>query len=455
MTAIELNRHVDSQTTKTMSIKLSNYQILKTEAPLHDDVKKIGLKVDTTPNDKDDTRLLNELYCERVDLLISEDKKIHTKAGLLGIGDRVFRIESFLEKVLSENPEFVDYKVLSVRKEYFGKIELKDHFFDSFREDYVGFDKWFNKKADNEAYICYDNSVLSAFLFLKVEDEKENYTDITPPFKPRKRLKIGTFKVTSNGIKLGERFLKIIFDNARQYKVSEIYVTVFDKRSEQSRLISLLEQWGFIYHGLKHSQSGEEKVYVRNFSKQFDKENPKLTYPFLSRESDVYIVPIYPEYHTELFPDSILRTENKEDFLDNEPHRNAISKSYISHSRVRSLKRGDVIVFYRTGGIYQGVATTIGTVEDVFTEIKDENELVSLCRKRTILKEDELKKWWNRYKTNKPFVVNFLYTYSFKKRPNLKQLIELNVIPDISDMPRGFRQISWEVFIKLVRFSGI
>jgi hypothetical protein len=161
-----------------MSIKLSNYQILKTEAPLHDDVKKIGLKIDTTSNDRDDTRLLNELYCDRVDLLISEDKKIHVKAELLGIGVKVFRIESFLEKVLSENPEFVDYKVLSVKKEYFGKIELKDLFFDSFREDYVGFDKWFNKKADNEAYICYDNSVLSAFLFLKVEDEKESYNDM-------------------------------------------------------------------------------------------------------------------------------------------------------------------------------------------------------------------------------------------------------------------------------------
>lgn len=455
LTELELKRHVDAQTVATMGIKLSNYQILKTEAPLNDEVKRVAAKIDTTPNDNDDTRLLNELYCDRVDLLISEDKKIHTKASLLGLSDKVFRIESFLEKVLSENPDLVDYKVLSVKKEYFGKIDLSDHFFDSFREDYVGFDKWFNKKADNEAYICYDNTILAAFLFLKIEDEKENYSDITPPFPLKKRLKIGTFKVTSNGIKLGERFLKIIFDNARQYKVEEIYVTIFDKRPEQSRLISLLEQWGFKYHGFKKSPSGDEKVYVRNFLKQSNRDNPKLTYPYLSKESDVYIVPIYPEYHTELFPDSILRTEEKEDFLDNEPHRNAISKSYISHSRERNLKRGDIIVFYRTGGFYQGVATTIGIVEDIFTEIKDENELVKICRKRTILKEEELKKWWNRYRNNKPFVVNFLYAYSFKRRPNLKQLIQMEVIPSIFDMPRGFRKINWEVFTKLVRFSGL
>jgi hypothetical protein len=83
-------------------------------------------------------------------------------------------------------------------------------------------------------------------------------------------------------------------------------------------------------------------------------QNPKLTFPFLSKESDVYIVPIYPEYHTELFPDSILRTESPKNFTENEPHRNALSKVYISRSHEKNLKPGDLIVFYRTGGIYQG-----------------------------------------------------------------------------------------------------
>lgn len=65
------------------------------------------------------------------------DRKIHKKAGLLGISDRVFRIDSFLEKVVSENPELVDYKVLSVAKTHFGRIKLSDPFFDSFKEDYI------------------------------------------------------------------------------------------------------------------------------------------------------------------------------------------------------------------------------------------------------------------------------------------------------------------------------
>ena len=51
--------------------------------------------------------------------------------------------------------------------------------------------------------------------------------------------------------------LKIIFDNALKNRVQEIYVTIFDKRPEQLRLIELLEQWGFYYWGTK----GNEKVY--------------------------------------------------------------------------------------------------------------------------------------------------------------------------------------------------
>ena len=67
--------------------------------------------------------------------------------------DRVFTIDSFLEKVVSEHPELVNYRVLSVIKKHFGDINLNDPFFDSFREDYIGFDKWFNKKADEIAYV--------------------------------------------------------------------------------------------------------------------------------------------------------------------------------------------------------------------------------------------------------------------------------------------------------------
>jgi hypothetical protein len=262
-------------------------------------------------------------------------------------------------------------------------------------------------------------------------------------------------KVTSNGFKIGERFLKIIFDNALQYGVAEIYVTIFDKRPDQSRLITLLEEWGFQYHGIKITETGDEKVYIKNFerSQEINLEQPKKTFPFSSSESKVYIVPIYPEYHTELFPDSILRTESPKNFTENEPHRNALSKVYISRSHFKNLMPGDLIVFYRTGTVHTGVATTCGIVESTIINIPNVETFIRLCRKRSIFNDEELKKHWDYYPSIKPFIVNFLYTYSFRKRPNLKWLNQNGIIPNILDMPRGFREISREDFIKIANYS--
>lgn len=310
LTVGEIQRYKDKATVQSFQIKLDSYEILKTVAPLSPEVEKISFRIDKNDNDKNDTLLLNELYNYRVDLLITEDKKIHFKASLLGLSELVFTIDSFLEKVVSENPELVNYRVLSVTKKYFGEINLKDSFFDSFREDYQGFDKWFNKKSDEIAYVTHNKGNILSVLYLKPENTEESYIDISPQFKPKRRLKIGTFKVVSNGVRLGERILKIIFDNALRFKVDEIYVTIFDKRDEQKRLIILLEEWGFVKYGIKSTSNGNELVYVRDFTTQFSFDNPRLTYPFITLDSKIFIVPIYPEYHTELFPDSMLTTES-------------------------------------------------------------------------------------------------------------------------------------------------
>ncbi len=116
--------------------------------------------------------------------------------------------------------------------------------------------------------LCYINDQLSAFLYIKIESAFENYGDIIPTFSRKKRLKIGTLKVTSNGFRIGERFLKIIFDNALHHKVDEIYATLFNHRPEQDRLITLLEDWGFQYYGNKNLYGKHEMVYAKNFDRQ-------------------------------------------------------------------------------------------------------------------------------------------------------------------------------------------
>ena len=443
-TIAEVKKNPNKETVDLFLVKLESYEVIEIPSPLQDEVKTVSEQFDTTDNDKVDTVLLNEVFVGRVDILITEDKKIHKKAQELGIQDKIFTIDSFLEKIFAEHPELVNYKVLNVQKLKFGKIDLNDTFFNSLKEDYAGFDKWFIKKYDEEAYITINsnNGMLLSFLYLKVEDENENYSNINPQFSSKRRLKIGTFKVISNGFRLGERFMKIIFDNALKNHVQEIYVTVYDKRPEQRRLIDLLEQWGFVLWGTK----GEgELVYVRDFSPQFNIENLKSCFPYISKGRNVYVVPIYPEYHTELLPDSILNTESPEEFIEDFPHRNCINKVYVSRAMEPYPNIGDILVFYRTGGYYKSVVTTIGEVLEVKSDFLNENDFILYCRKKSVYPEQALRDMW-RYSTRKPFVVNFLYTYSFPHRINMKELIDLKVLLGVNDAPRGFKPITKEQF---------
>jgi len=379
----------------------------------------------------------------------------------LTIADKVFKIQSFLEKCTSENPDLVDYKILAVKKADFAEVDINDSFFDSFRQDYTGFNRWFKSKFDNVCYICNSDNNLTAFLYIKAEDEKENYSDITPAFSKKKRLKIGTLKVINNGYKIGERFLKIVFDNAIRFKVDEIYVTIFDKSPEQSQLIEMLKDWGFIEHGMKKSEDGDEIVLVRPFSKNLpvSTENPKLSYPFFSRDTRKYIIKIEPQYHTELFPDSINTREDETKYTENEPHRNRIGKVYISHSQDRHLQSGDIIVIYRMGETkpkkYSSTVTSICIVEEVVTNFKSFDNFFQACVRRTMINKIDLEnKWWNKFPKYRPFIIKFLYAHSFPTpKPTLNDLNQIGVIPDIMNMPRGFIEIDNNQFNNLINFA--
>lgn len=444
ITIEEIQKNPNKETVQAFMTKLGSYELINIPTPLHLDVQKISKEIDCNQNDINDTSLINEIYTGRIDILITEDRKIHLKANKLKISDKVFRIDSFLEKIFSEHPELINYKVLNVQKKHFGHININDDFFTSLKEDYLGFDKWFLRKADDLAYVTSnkENGLILSFLYLKVETKDENYSDIQPSFHKKKRLKIGTFKVINNGFRLGERFMKIIFDNALANKVEEIYVTIFDHRDEQKRLIELMEQWGFTYWGLK----GQELVYVRDFRPNFDINKLKANFPFISRKRGIYIVPIYESYHTELLPDSILKTESPLEYAEDFPHRNGISKVYVSRAIEPHPQTGDIIIFYRTGGLYKSVITTIGVVQKVHYDIKDVEDFIFQCRKGSVFPESELKAMWNYRQNSKPFIVRFMFVYSFPHRINMKELINLGVLNGVEDAPRGFRPISVEQF---------
>lgn len=452
----EINKYHDSMAKEVFLVKLESYETIKTIKTPDDDFLSKIKHYKHNSNDTIDNYLLYEVYLGRVDILITEDRKMLRKAISLGIKDKVLSINQFISIATANNPEMVDYKMLSVRKEYFGNINLSSPFFDSFKRDYKEFEQWFNKKSNKVVYVCEDEGLLLGLLYLKIENEEENYYEISPLFEKAKRLKVGTFKVESTGFRLGERFIKIIFDNAMQYNVNEIYVTLFKEREELVALFDLLKRWGFTEHGIKRTANGEETVLVKKLDCFNESWTTQENFPNLDYRKQKFILPIYDKYHTTLLPDSKLNTEKEENFLEMLPHRYALQKVYISWSPERNINPGDFLLFYRPGEYgsikkYTSVITTVGIVENILYNFKSKDDFLQQCQNRSVFSEDELNMFWNNYK-NKLMVIKFIYVNSLVKRLNLDYLWQNNIITPPNG-PRPFTRISTKEFNMILKDS--
>ena len=147
----EISEYKYADPAEAMTLKLDAYQELKTQAPMAESVASLAAQMDKNENDHIDTVLLNEVYQGRVDLLITEDKRLRWKAELIGLGHKVLSINAFLTIATNENPTLIEYKALAVQKVPIGSLDVNNEFFDSLRNAYENFDAWFNRKCDEEA----------------------------------------------------------------------------------------------------------------------------------------------------------------------------------------------------------------------------------------------------------------------------------------------------------------
>jgi predicted nucleic acid-binding protein len=92
VTIQEIKKNPNTDTVRNFMTKIESYEHLELPTPLQEPVEQISKKIDVTENDYNDTLLLNEVFAGRVDILITEDKKMHDKASLLNIADKVFRL---------------------------------------------------------------------------------------------------------------------------------------------------------------------------------------------------------------------------------------------------------------------------------------------------------------------------------------------------------------------------
>lgn len=316
---------------------------------------------------------------------------------------------------------------MNLQKKKFGEIDINDPFFDTLKKDYPEFEEWFRAKstAGWEAYVLYDaTGKLIDFLYLKLENE---VIAGNPELPAKSRLKVGTFKIFSRHTIRGERFIKKIMDTAIQKKVEEIYVTVFDDTSEKRALIKLFSTFGFEKKSeLKHDNGKIEHILVKEMNKFHD--DILKDYPKIDVKKDKYVLSIYPEFHTKLFPDSILNNENY-DVINDISITNCIRKMYICKMfSAHELKTGDLIVIYRTSdklgpADYRSVITSICTVEEIKTkdDFRSYEDFKNYVGSRSVFSEAKLTEL---YGNRNMICIKMLYNVALSKRVIRKDLIE-------------------------------
>lgn len=311
----------------------------------------------------------------------------------------------------------------------FSEIDLADEFFDSLKEAYPEFEEWFAKKAaaGEQAYMFHNRTgAVKDFLYLKIETDE--LADVEPVLPAKRRLKVGTFKLESRGTRRGERFMKKIMDRAIAEDVDEVYVTIFPTE-KLMYLIRLFERFGFKHVADKpHSGDSSEWVLVkdmRTVTGDIMKDYPRMR----TAGRRKWMLAIKPEFHTQLFPDSILNNESYDMVKDITPT-NGIYKVYISwNPDCAQMKKGEQVVVYRTSdgqgsAKYRSVVTSVCTVYDVkkWSDFgNDEEEYIKYTR-YSVFTEPQLRQWFKMYPNM--VVIKMLYNVAFTKRVIRQDLME-------------------------------
>jgi CMP-N-acetylneuraminic acid synthetase len=179
----------------------------------------------------------------------------------------------------------------------------------------------------------------------------------------------------------------------------------------------------------KEASLNNELVLVKDLIEV--KKDILLDYPkFNLLENNKFLLAIYPQYHTRLFPDSILNNEDF-DIIKDVSHTNSIEKVYICQMDCSKLKKDDIILIYRTKADddpgkahYRSVVTSICTIEEIKTKqnFTSLNDYLTYCESYSVFNRQELTDWYN--KKGGLYIIKMVYNAAFRKRVTRGNLIE-------------------------------
>ena len=430
----DINRDSDNARRRLTHSKLEKYVRLRDVAieSESDLISRFGSI--RNENDRCDLQLLGILEKNAVDLLISEDKELIRRAErgnlggkVLGVADAVDFIRRTCESHTVELPYIEEVPAY--------QIDVVDVFFDSLREDYPGFNKWFEEKCINSHRSCWVirfDGKLAGIVIRKLESQEE--ADCVT--SADKILKVSTFKLAPEyqGEKFGEQLLKQVLWWARSNDIEVVYLTAYEK---QQVLIDLLETYGFHKtRTLDDNQWVLEKVLKKDVESDTSYQKDPVTfnrqvYPayYDGPDSRKFVVPIHPRFYRILFPEAfpdrqISLFEGSATNTNLTPG-NTIRKIYICRAPTTKLEPGSVIMFYATKDVrrsYSQSICTVGVVESV-TKASTLNELLLLTTRRSAYTRKQLEELLS--DSEKPLkAIDFLLTLHIDSPLNLQTLKE-------------------------------
>jgi ribosomal protein S18 acetylase RimI-like enzyme len=407
------------------------------------------------PNDRCDVLMLDTLDLNVVDFLVSEDIGIHKRAQRAGLRDRVFTVREALAW-LQRTYEPREFRVPYVLSKKVYQLSQGDPIFDSLREGYPNFDRWF-AKCKHEHRDCWTVEIdgqLAGVAIYKPETHSDAKTQHLGP----RILKVCTFKMKPEyrGQKFGEQLLKTILWYAQGNGYDLVYLTAFP---EQAFLIALLETFGFeITQTRPNGEQVIEKTLVPNHQPvalegRTALQTDMAVYPRFYDGDEVtkYVIPIQPDFHRVLFPEiaevGTLPLFPQEQFLfsstaqqDRQPG-NTIRKVYVCRSPTRTLAAGDILLFYLSKSqelVRSQSITTIGVVEHSHRASSTEH-LVHLVGGRSVYSRDHLAAWEASEK-RPVLVIDFLLSGHFRPPVPLDGLLASGAFTNRP--PQSIRRLS-------------
>lgn len=327
-------------------------------------------------NSETDLLLLSSVDANAVDYFITEDEKLHRRARRVGLGDRVLTITDALLMVRALFPTVPQAPPL-VTPVVAHQLDETDPIFASFRADYPGFDGWLAKckRQHRQAWVIKGDAHYAAICI--VNDETPNGYGFSG-----RTLKICSFKIADRyrGFRYGELILKTVFGYLVENRYQGVFVEVFPKHQE---LFALLSDFGF--DDRCESAKGE-RVLLKTLQPSADARHlGPLEFHIKYGPHEVtliganaFIVPIRPEYHGLLFPE--LNTQLSL-ATESHPFGNSIRKAYLSHSKIRKIRGGDLMLFYRSRE--RPAVTAVGVVEDTLVS-SSAVEIARFVGRRTV-----------------------------------------------------------------------